>query len=71
MGLSATIRTVRPAALAERQAGQQHDSEKSGNVMTLEQGSVEAGVKIREPRDAWMWQLVIGVSWLVLAAGNV
>lgn len=39
--------------------------------MTLEHGAVEAEVKIREPRHAWMWQVVIGVAWLVLAAGNV
>jgi len=39
--------------------------------MTLEDGAVEAEVKIREPRHAWMWQFVIGVTWLVAAAGNV
>jgi hypothetical protein len=39
--------------------------------MTLEHGAVEAEVKIREPRHAWMWQFVIGVSWLAVAAGNV
>jgi len=32
--------------------------------MTLEDGAAEAEVKIRTPRHAWVWQLVLGVCWL-------
>lgn len=32
--------------------------------MTLEDAAAEAEVKIRTPRHAWMWQLVLGVCWL-------
>jgi hypothetical protein len=39
--------------------------------MTLERGAVETGVKIRVPRHVWIPQLVMGVGWLVLAAGYV
>ena len=39
--------------------------------MTLEHGAPESEVKIRVPRHVWMLPLVMGVSWLVLAALNV
>ena len=32
--------------------------------MTLEDTAAEAEVKIRTPRHAWVWMLVLGVCWL-------